>query len=107
MIKTGNHSEMKSKTQRKEHGFNSVFTPEDFWFTSKGNNVFVISLASPVSNKVSVKSIFNYRQKIKSIKQLGCKESLKWEASGDKVNIDIPPENKAKMSGFVLKVELK
>ncbi|MCE5345349.1 MAG: alpha-L-fucosidase [Bacteroidales bacterium] len=99
--------EMKSTTYRKEHGFNSVFTPEDFWFTTKGKNVYVISLASPVGNKVSVKSLINYRQKIRSIKQLGHRGSLKWKASGDKVDIKISTENKATMPGFVLKVELK
>jgi alpha-L-fucosidase len=99
--------EMKSTTYRKEHGFNSVFTSEDFWFTKKDNNVYVISLASPVTNKVSVKSLFNCRQQIKSIKLLGGKGILKWKASGDKVDINLPPVRKTNTPGFVLKVELK
>jgi alpha-L-fucosidase len=99
--------EMKSTTYRKEQGFNSVFTSEDFWFTKKDNNVYVISLASPVNNMVSVKSLFSYNQQIKSIKLLGGKRILKWEASGDKVNIIMPFENNIDMPGFALKVELK
>jgi alpha-L-fucosidase len=98
---------MISTTFRKEHGFNSVFTPEDFWFTTKNNYVYVISMASPVNNMVSVKSLFSYRQQIKSIKRLGGKESLKWEASGDKVNINMPSVSKTNIPGFVLKVKLK
>ena len=99
--------EMKSTTYRKEHGFNSVFTPEDFWFTARNNSVYIISLTSPVNNKVSVKSLYDYCQKIKSIKILGNKESLKWETSGDKVNIALPLNRKTFESGFVVKVELK
>ena len=99
--------EMKSTTFRKEQGFNSAFTHEDFWFTTKNNSVFVISLANPLNNNVSIKSLFSYRQQIKSIKRLGSKKTLKWEASGDKVNIIVPPDSKTNIPGFVLKVELK
>ena len=74
--------EMKSTTFRKENGFNSAFTPEDFWFTVKDNNVYVISLANRVSEKISVKSLFDCRKKIKSIKVLGNNESLKWVGFG-------------------------
>jgi len=99
--------EMKSTTTRKEQCFNSVFTSEDFWFTKKGKNVYVISLAAPVNNKVSVKSLFSCNKQIKNIKLLGGKGILKWEASGDKVNIIIPSDNNINMPGFALKVELK
>jgi len=99
--------EMKSTEYRKDHGFNTVFTPEDFWFTKKDNIVYVISLATSVNNKVSVKSLFNYHKQIKSIKLLGRKGILKWEASGDKVDINIPSVSKTNIPGYVLKVELK
>ena len=99
--------EMKSTKYRKEHGFNSVFTTEDFWFTAKDNYVYAISLTTPVSEKVSVKSLFDYHQKIKSIKVLGSNGSLKWQALGDKVDITLPRNRKNDEPGFVLKVELK
>ena len=98
---------MKGTIDRKENGFNSVFTPEDFWFTKKDKFIYVISLASPVNNKVSVKSLFNCRQQIKRIKLLGENRILKWKASGDKVDIDLSPTSKTNTPGFVLKVELK
>jgi alpha-L-fucosidase len=98
--------EMKSTTARKEQGFKTVFTPEDFWFTEKDNYVYVISLASPVNNKVSVKSLYNSRDQIKNIVQLGIKESLKWKATDNKVEIDLPKSDLANKHGFVLKVEL-
>ncbi len=99
--------EMKSTTFRKEKGFNSAFTSQDLWFTAKDNNVYVISLADPVSGKVSVKSLYECRQKIKSIKMLGNNESLKWETSADKVSVFLPEAAEINLPGFVLKVELQ
>jgi len=99
--------EMKSTTDRKEHGFNTVFTTEDFWFTKKNNKVYLISLVSPVKNKVSVKSLYNYSQQIKNIKLLDGEESLKWVALEDKLDITLPLNRKTDEPGFVLKVEFK
>jgi alpha-L-fucosidase len=87
--------------------FDFSFTPEDFWFTAKDNYVYVISLSTPVNKNIRVKSLFDYRQKIKSIKVLGNMESLKWQASGDKIDITLPLNRKTDEPGFVLKVELK
>jgi alpha-L-fucosidase len=99
--------EMKSTTFRKENGFNSAFTTEDYWFTVKDNYVYVISLANRASEMVSVKSLFECRQKIRNITVLGKNESLKWVASGDKVSVSLPLDTNSKELGFVLKVELK
>jgi hypothetical protein len=63
-------------------------------------------LVSPGKNIVSVKSLFSYRQQINSIKLLDDNESLKWETSGDKIDILLPPDSKTSLPGFVLKVEL-
>jgi alpha-L-fucosidase len=98
---------MKSTTARKENGFNTVFTPEDFWFTKKDNNIYVISLTSSINSKVSVRSLISIRDQIKSVKLLGTKKSLKWEVSNDKLDIFLPPVSKTNIPGFVLKVELK
>jgi alpha-L-fucosidase len=87
--------------------FDFSFTPEDFWFTSKDHYVYVISLASPVSETISVKSLFDYHTKIKNITILGNKTHLKWQVSGDKVNIINPFIKKTTEPGFVLKVEMK
>jgi alpha-L-fucosidase len=99
--------EMKSTTFRKENGFNYAFTSEDFWFTVKNNNIYVISLANLATEKISVRSLYDCRQKIKSIKMLGNNESLKWETSADKVSVFLPLAENAVMPGFVLKVELQ
>lgn len=99
--------EMKSTDYRKEHGFNAVFTPEDFWFTTKDNCVYVISLTNPSMEIVSIKSLYDQRQKIKDIKVLGREGSLKWSTSGDKLDVVLPLFKKTDTQGFVLKVELK
>ena len=99
--------EMKSTTYRKEHGFDTVFTPEDFWYTKKGNYVYVISLARRVNKMVSVISLFGCSDKIKNIKQLGGKGSLKWKVAGEKVEINLPSSKPVNEHGFVLKVELR
>ena len=87
--------------------FDFSFTPEDFWFTAKDKYVYVISLTTTINETISVKSLFDYRQKIKSIKVLGNNVSLKWQVSGDKVDITLPLNRKTDEPGFVLKVELK
>ena len=98
---------MKSTTDRANNKFDFSFTNEDFWFTAKDNYVYVISLTTPLSKTVSVKALYDSSQKIKSIKVLGNKRSLKWKASGDKVDITLLPVRKTNEPGFVLKVELK
>jgi alpha-L-fucosidase len=87
--------------------FDFTFTPEDFWFTTKDNCVYVISLSTQVSKTISVKSLFDCQQKIKSIKVLGKEGNLKWKTSADKVDITLPLNRKTGETGFVLKVELK
>jgi len=98
---------MTSTDNRKEVGFSTVFTPEDFWFTKKGNVVYVISLASPVNHKVSVKSLYNIRGQIKNITLISEKRTLKWKVITNKIEIAIPSFKKSSSPGFVLKVELK
>ena len=92
--------------ERKNQGFTIRLTPEDLWFTAKGNFVYAMSLVDPVDNGISVKSLYNYRNQIKSIRMLGVDESLSWKAAGNTIEIGLPESNKPKVPGFVLKVEL-
>ncbi|MEO8961065.1 MAG: alpha-L-fucosidase [Ginsengibacter sp.] len=98
---------MKSTVDRRARGFSTVATPEDFWFTKKGNNVYVISLVSPANKKVSVKTLHNYRDKIKNIYVLGKKDKLNWKVKNNKIDIALPATNEEYASGFVLKVAFK
>jgi len=106
-MKEGNtRLEMKSTTDRKEFGFKTIFTPEDFWFTIKNNFIYIISISSPQNNKIYVQSLYNERQKIKCIKILGSEEILKWDVSQGKIEIELPSKGKSYETGFALRVEL-
>lgn len=96
--------QIKSTVDRKARGFDTIATAEDFWFTQKDNNVYVISLVSPVNNKASVRSLYNCRDRIENIYVLGQKDKLAWEVGEKSIEITIPPNNKGYDSGFALKV---
>jgi len=98
--------EMKGTSARKEHGFSTVFTSEDFWFTKKDNIVYVISLAAGVSGKVAVKALYDHRNKIKNIKLLGKKGNLKWNSASGKIIIELPENRSSDIPGFALKVSM-
>jgi len=99
--------EMKSTTLRKEQGFNYTFTNEDFWFTKKDKHLYVISLANPVSEKVIVKSLYEYHKEIESIKLLNTNKPLKWKIKGEQVEIKMPSLKNSDIPGYTLKVSLR
>ena len=100
--------EMKSTTEREEKGFNIKFTPQDFWFTQKGNCVYVISLTKPVENMTILKSLVGCQEQIKNIKLLGAEGELKWKVEMNQVLISLPRiKNNLFEHGFVIKVEMK
>ncbi len=99
--------EMKSTTYRAEHGYDLEFTPEDFWFTAKDNNVYVISLANPVPAEVSVKALAGYESRVRNLNLLGYEQKLNWRSDKNGLVVSIPSENMPSGNGFVLKVELK
>jgi len=98
--------EMKSTTARKDQGFNTVFTSEDFWFTQKDNNVYAISLACTSDDTVRLEALYDHRDKIRSISMLGERGKLKWSAADGRVNVKIPAGKNPDIPGFVLKVSM-
>jgi alpha-L-fucosidase len=103
-----NRTEMKNTTQRAKEGFNLEFTSEDFWFTTKGTAVYVISLAPPLENKVLIKSMSAYEDQITSIRLLGSDKKIKWRSKENGIELKMPENVKLAMkNGFVLKVEFK
>ena len=99
--------EMKSTTDREKLGFRTKFTSEDFWFTAKDKNIYVISVVPPTGGKVKVKSLYTSDKQIKNISLLGSKYSLKWKATNELIEIDLPAGANTGVKGFALKVELK
>jgi alpha-L-fucosidase len=99
--------EMKSTTHREEQGFSAEFTPEDFWFTRKGRNLYAISLAEPLNNQVCIKALAKLAGQINSIELLGHTRNLGW-VSNDGVVITMPGKEEYNyFHGFTLKVELE
>jgi alpha-L-fucosidase len=99
--------EMKSTTYRAEHGYDLEFTPEDFWFTEKDNNVYVFSLVDTVPATAEIKRLYTFRNQIKSIELLGHKKKLDWTSEDEKLVVAMPGGRMPSEKGFVLKVELQ
>ncbi|WP_167618278.1 alpha-L-fucosidase [Maribellus sediminis] len=102
--------EMKSTTDREEHGFDLEFTPQDFWFTKKGNVVYAISLSSELKDKLTIKSLSAVAPNIERIDILGNQQNLKWEAKNNIVDIwlnQADNTSEAFKNGLVLKVTFK
>ncbi len=98
--------DMKSTTHRAEFGFDLEFTPEDFWFTQKGNTLYAISLAAPVNNRIEIKALTEIADQIEGIELLGWEHELHW-VYDEGINITMPEGNRQKYKhGFTLKIEL-
>ena len=80
--------EMGGTGARKEHGFQANFGPEDFWFTSRGNDVFVITFSDPDSDGYLAKSFAG--ESIASVEGLGSKVS--WEQTDEGLRIRLTSE---------------
>jgi alpha-L-fucosidase len=100
--------DVKSTTQRAKEGFNLKFSSEDFWFTTKEKNVYVIAITTPDDQTVRVKSLVEIQNQIKRIGLLGGTRKLDWKVEGDAVVVILPDGIIQQLkNGFVLKVKLK
>jgi len=97
---------MGGTSAREKYGFKDNFTPEDFWFTSKDNNVYVTCLKWPETSKIIVKSIAKVKNKVQSVEMLGNKETILWKTGLDGLNVTLP-SGKPGPNGYVLKIVLK
>jgi alpha-L-fucosidase len=93
-----------STEDRAEKGFNTHFTPQDFWFTKKSNAIYAISIEKPL-DKIIIKSFNNNIVRISNVEILD-KGKVKFQQTNNALIVTTPkgfmPEN-----GFVVKVELK
>jgi len=94
---------MKGTKHRENSKVTFDFKDNDFWFTSKGNKVYVISFAQPKSNHVSVKSLKD--QNIKNIRVLGQLGNVKWDKTPNAINMQLP-KIESKSIGYVLEITL-
>ena len=77
----------------------------DVYFTSKGENVYVIarSWKNPI---LDVKAMSKGKYNIKSIQLLGSKDKINWEQTTEKLNITMPKKLSSEVPVYVFKVVL-
>lgn len=72
------------------------FDHTDIRFTTKGETLYAIALGWPPNGKLLIKSLAvnssNYPHQIKKIELLGSKSDLKWNRSGQGLEIQVPSE---------------
>ena len=89
---------------RASKGFKRSFTTSDFWFTTKGNAVYAISLV-PSSSTIFIQSLHKKNGIVRGVTILGDNQKLKWEQTDEGLLITptTPIQNK---NGFTIKVEM-
>ncbi|NLR93318.1 alpha-L-fucosidase [Flammeovirga agarivorans] len=86
---------------RETHGFTQKFTTSDFWFTAKGNKVYVIALER--GKEALIKSFAE--ENIQQVKLLGHHKKFRWKQTEEGLSI-VLPKNKNKQIGYALEVTL-
>ncbi|MDO5969593.1 alpha-L-fucosidase [Flavivirga aquimarina] len=87
---------------RAAKGFSRSFTPQDFWFTTKNNKVYAISLVE-ASGIISIKALGKKEGTIKSVKILGSKKEVKWNQTDDGLRVNLK-DIQTNKNGFVVEV---
>lgn len=99
---------MKGTNDREEHGFKTNFTDKDFWFSTKGNFLYVTSLKWPDNKRVLIKSLSQVPGdkyiNIKSVKMLGCNQKVSWDNVKGGLEV-LLPSCKPNTNGYVLKIK--
>ncbi len=85
-------------------GFQKAFTSKDFWFTTKGNKVYAISLV-PASDKILIRSLNNSVGKIQSVSILGSEKNVEWKQTEQGLEVNLKGIESSKY-GFVVEVSL-
>lgn len=96
---------MESTEDRAKKGFNADFTPQDFWFTQKGNAIYAIALKYPEGDVV-IHSLRNQEKQIANVELLGSNKALTWEMSPEGLKVNIS-NLRSDSLGYVLKVSMK
>ncbi len=87
---------------REAHGFQTEFTTEDFWFTSRGSTLYAISLATP-GKSVLVKAFNRDIGKVKSVELLG-QGKVEFKQTAEGLSVTLPKGFNPEL-GYALKVK--
>jgi alpha-L-fucosidase len=98
---------MKGSGEREKHGFSADFTPEDFWFSAKEDNIYVTSLRWPEDQMALIKSLTKIYEDgnkgVRNVSMLGSKNKLEWNMDEDGLHV-VLPASKPNPNGYVLKI---
>lgn len=79
---------LKGTEHRAKKGFSRSFSKNDFWFTAKGNAVYVISFVKPQST-VEIKSLGLSNNKVLGVSVLGSSEKVDWKQGNESLLVDL------------------
>ena len=84
-----------------------TYTPKDFRFTCKGDNLYAICLAWP-GTEASIRTVWErlYPSEIVSIELLGVEKKLKWRMEDDAIHKEVP-EKRPCEHAYVFKITRK
>jgi alpha-L-fucosidase len=92
---------IKGTEHRSKYGFQLDVTSEDFWFTKKGDKLYVIGMVWPGSGTAKVRSLNDYA--FSDIKLLGSAKKISWRKESDVIEVDLP-EIESKELGYALEL---
>lgn len=95
--------QMKGTKHREEDAAKMEFQSNDFWFTKKADNVYVIALERPENGQVSVEALKG--QPVTAIRLLGSAEEVSWKEVDTAVDIQLPAFE-GEGIGYALEVSL-
>jgi arylsulfatase A-like enzyme/alpha-L-fucosidase len=95
--------QMKGTKHREESGTELEFESNDFWFTRKGNSVYVIALARPETGQISVQALRGHG--VEAIRLLGSSQEVTWTEGAESVDIQLPGFDQDGI-GYALEVTL-
>jgi len=94
---------------REAEGFNFQFTDKDFWFTKKGDAIYVSALVRPESGNVSILSLGkdspHAPPSINNVRVLGSNRLINWQQTDAALDVELP-EDLADGRGMTVRVGL-
>jgi alpha-L-fucosidase len=102
--------QVKGTDEREKAGFRADFTPEDFWFTTKGNAVYAITLKPAPGRQVRLKTLAKgspaaQAMKIRRVTVLGSQAPCPWQQTNQGLEVQLPRLAAKAPQGYVLKIE--
>jgi alpha-L-fucosidase len=94
---------IKGTEHRNKHGFKLDVTSEDFWFTKKGDTLYVSAMSRPEGNTVLIKSLKGLP--ISGISVLGETGNIQWLEKEDGIEVTLPAFQ-SKGMGYALEISV-